>query len=617
MEVRARWCVIFSCPQANDDADFLARHELLAYVSKGLPFSAMADLYAMADVYVSPYSAEGFNLPVLEAMASGTAVYVSTGGSTDDFTRPSFTKYIPTRKIKVLFQGRQGRALLPSQPKLTELLKWSCTAEGARWLRTAGVNARHFAEAHFTWDAIVRRWLALVRHTSSEYLSHCQAGDCTVLHDKFATLPRMGIASVLSSPAADVVLSSTAIPRKAERILRLQTKRKADVQLRSRTEEAPIFPVFQGVEKVVLPLVLEGKTTEKVFISVASVSDPHAFLCCVFLVPQVLAEGSMAGFDMPANCRTQSCEAPGFEDVREQPSVQYDPRRHGPGVAVSVSLPRRMLKATQRQCSALPIETWLPEECGSGFLMVTAKGAFVTVPRSHGLLRDLEGPVYPLHLWRWGLAHWVRGIEFGAKFTSIRMSWTASHHSTVHVMRSEEQWANMADAFHQTGCIADGIWLALLQQQRSSGTADALMHPQLLRSILSSLFDVPPVIAPPVATCGSQTTLDSEASWRGLSKDLHKAAGCVASPGNKPNVIACIASVWRRRIERHAWGVTPLSLDGLPPLRNPPSGSELNGDVDPFAYSTFPNPLWAYRPRALKAVHSAVSNNHGYLGCSP
>jgi glycosyltransferase involved in cell wall biosynthesis len=42
-------------------------------------------LYGAVDCYVSPYRAEGFNLPVLEAIACGTPVIVTRGGATDDF----------------------------------------------------------------------------------------------------------------------------------------------------------------------------------------------------------------------------------------------------------------------------------------------------------------------------------------------------------------------------------------------------------------------------------------------------------------------------------------------------------------------------------------------------
>ncbi|MCL5795930.1 MAG: glycosyltransferase family 4 protein, partial [Gammaproteobacteria bacterium] len=47
--------------------------------------SAMRSLYNVADAYLSPYRAEGFNLPVLEAMACGTPLIISSYGATDDF----------------------------------------------------------------------------------------------------------------------------------------------------------------------------------------------------------------------------------------------------------------------------------------------------------------------------------------------------------------------------------------------------------------------------------------------------------------------------------------------------------------------------------------------------
>lgn len=54
-------------------------------VPSNLTLAEMRMLYGSADVYVSPYRAEGFNLPVIEAIACGTPVIVTAGGSTDDF----------------------------------------------------------------------------------------------------------------------------------------------------------------------------------------------------------------------------------------------------------------------------------------------------------------------------------------------------------------------------------------------------------------------------------------------------------------------------------------------------------------------------------------------------
>jgi len=42
-------------------------------------------LYNVADAYVTPYRAEGFNLPALEAQSCGTPVVATRGGATDDF----------------------------------------------------------------------------------------------------------------------------------------------------------------------------------------------------------------------------------------------------------------------------------------------------------------------------------------------------------------------------------------------------------------------------------------------------------------------------------------------------------------------------------------------------
>ena len=54
-------------------------------VTKNLTPEQLAILYGTADTYISPYHAEGFNLPVIEAAACETPVIVTRGGPTDDF----------------------------------------------------------------------------------------------------------------------------------------------------------------------------------------------------------------------------------------------------------------------------------------------------------------------------------------------------------------------------------------------------------------------------------------------------------------------------------------------------------------------------------------------------
>ena len=57
----------------------------IKFFSANASFDQLRALYNIADCYVSPYRAEGFNLPVLESIACGVPVIVTEGGATDDF----------------------------------------------------------------------------------------------------------------------------------------------------------------------------------------------------------------------------------------------------------------------------------------------------------------------------------------------------------------------------------------------------------------------------------------------------------------------------------------------------------------------------------------------------
>jgi glycosyltransferase involved in cell wall biosynthesis len=59
--------------------------QAITVLPTSLTQSQLRALYGAVDCYVSPYRAEGFNLPVLEALSCGTPVVVSSGGATDDF----------------------------------------------------------------------------------------------------------------------------------------------------------------------------------------------------------------------------------------------------------------------------------------------------------------------------------------------------------------------------------------------------------------------------------------------------------------------------------------------------------------------------------------------------
>jgi glycosyltransferase involved in cell wall biosynthesis len=64
-------------------------------ISGHLNLLQLNNLYNMADAYVTPYRAEGFNLPALEAQTCGTPVIATKGGATDDFLSNHDNFFIP------------------------------------------------------------------------------------------------------------------------------------------------------------------------------------------------------------------------------------------------------------------------------------------------------------------------------------------------------------------------------------------------------------------------------------------------------------------------------------------------------------------------------------------
>jgi glycosyltransferase involved in cell wall biosynthesis len=140
---------------APRDAQLIA--DRLVYFGRPFPHQQMARLYQAADVYVSPYRAEGFNLPVLEAAASGLPIICTGGGATDDFVTDAFAQKIQSQKVSVWLNGEEIFGLEPSLEHLSELM--IMVANDSAWRnRAAGAAALH-VRSKFTWDHAVDRLL--------------------------------------------------------------------------------------------------------------------------------------------------------------------------------------------------------------------------------------------------------------------------------------------------------------------------------------------------------------------------------------------------------------------------------------------------------------------------
>ncbi|HLO50828.1 MAG TPA: glycosyltransferase family 4 protein [Kamptonema sp.] len=136
------------------------------YTNAQLSFAQVAQLYQAADAYVSPYLAEGFNLPVLEAAACGLPVICTKGGPTDDFTHPDFALQIESELRTLTLEGENVSILAPDLEHLTALMVAvaSQPAIAAR-ARCAGPS---FVARGFTWKHAIDHLLDVFRASETK-----------------------------------------------------------------------------------------------------------------------------------------------------------------------------------------------------------------------------------------------------------------------------------------------------------------------------------------------------------------------------------------------------------------------------------------------------------------
>ena len=88
--------------------------------------SELIELYISADCYISPYIAEGFNMPALEAAACGLPVIATRGGPTDDFLPEESCLSLPSELINVQ-KNDTRKALVHDESKLVNLMEYVIT----------------------------------------------------------------------------------------------------------------------------------------------------------------------------------------------------------------------------------------------------------------------------------------------------------------------------------------------------------------------------------------------------------------------------------------------------------------------------------------------------------
>jgi glycogen synthase len=141
------------CASSPDTPELLARLEAavagrprVRWINAMLPVPEVVELYSHAALFVCPSIYEPFGLINLEAMACGTPVVASRVGG------------IP----EVVVDGETGRLVPPGDEAALARALRDALADPAR-ARRMGEAGRRRVEAHFSWDRIADRTLAVYR----------------------------------------------------------------------------------------------------------------------------------------------------------------------------------------------------------------------------------------------------------------------------------------------------------------------------------------------------------------------------------------------------------------------------------------------------------------------
>jgi glycosyltransferase involved in cell wall biosynthesis len=115
-------------------------------ITDNFDFDGMRALYNACDAYISPYKAEGFNLPPLEASACGLPILVTQGGATDDYFDPKMGLQVEATLI-----DSAGQMFL--EPDLDSLIDGieKFAESRSRW---GGSCASEYVHKEYNWSKV-------------------------------------------------------------------------------------------------------------------------------------------------------------------------------------------------------------------------------------------------------------------------------------------------------------------------------------------------------------------------------------------------------------------------------------------------------------------------------
>ena len=119
-------------------------------ISKNLSIKELKEIYSITNCYVSPYLAEGFNLTPLEAVACGTQIVVTKGGSTDDYFHNCMGYQIESEEIK---REDNSYILKPKIDSLIAILDQKIINKEDNYQ----IDRSNFVNKNFSWRVVVNK----------------------------------------------------------------------------------------------------------------------------------------------------------------------------------------------------------------------------------------------------------------------------------------------------------------------------------------------------------------------------------------------------------------------------------------------------------------------------
>jgi glycosyltransferase involved in cell wall biosynthesis len=144
----------------------------IEYITEDLTDEQMAGLYASCDCLVAPYRAEGFGMPILEALACGCPAVVTDFGAALDFCSEG-----PCRMIKAVVKGSDEKKILGLDTAITPF--WAeadvdTLAEAMDRLREDPVQIREKAKKYsadilknYSWNNVAEKAMEKIKNCIS------------------------------------------------------------------------------------------------------------------------------------------------------------------------------------------------------------------------------------------------------------------------------------------------------------------------------------------------------------------------------------------------------------------------------------------------------------------